>query len=134
MAWFPTDPHSVTPAWLSHVLGADVRACRLEQIGIGIGILARVFRVHLDGTAYRILSWLSFLRLTKAFAPAPISTSTCARRILSGRRRRQSASPGPPYFTAFDPVTHDFVPGAGGSPGTCESTTRSVAVRPRMPK
>jgi hypothetical protein len=37
MAMFPTDPSSVTAAWLSEVLGADVQECRLEQIGIGVG-------------------------------------------------------------------------------------------------
>ena len=49
MAWFPTDPHSVTAEWLSEVLNADVRNCRLEQIGIGVGILGRVYRVYLEG-------------------------------------------------------------------------------------
>jgi hypothetical protein len=49
MAGFPVDPLSVTAAWLSEVLGADVRDCRLEQIGIGIGLLGRLYRAHLEG-------------------------------------------------------------------------------------
>jgi hypothetical protein len=49
MAIFPVDPLSVTPAWLSEVLGADVRECRLEQIGIGVGLLGRLYRAHLEG-------------------------------------------------------------------------------------
>ena len=49
MAIFPTDPSSVTAAWLSEVLGADVRECRLEQIGIGVGLLGRLYRAHLEG-------------------------------------------------------------------------------------
>ena len=49
MAIFPTDPSSVTAQWLSEVLGADVRECRLEQIGIGVGLLGRLYRAHLEG-------------------------------------------------------------------------------------
>ena len=49
MTWFPVDPTSVTPGWLSTVLNADVRTCRLEQIGIGVGLLGRVYRAHLEG-------------------------------------------------------------------------------------
>ena len=51
MGWFPVDPQFVTPEWLSEVLGADVRAFRLEQIGIGVGLLGRVYRAHLEGPA-----------------------------------------------------------------------------------
>ena len=49
MAGFPADPLSVNAAWLSEVLGADVWKCRLEQIAIGVGLLGRLYRVHLDG-------------------------------------------------------------------------------------
>lgn len=49
MAMFPTDPSSVTADWLSEVRGADVWECRLEQIGIGVGLLGRLYRAHLDG-------------------------------------------------------------------------------------
>lgn len=111
MAWFPTDPHSVTPAWLSHVLGADVRACRLEQIGIGVGILGRVYRVHLDGTgvpdsvviklptlddkALALCEDLDFY-LTEAHFYDEVGLANPLR-------------PARPHFTGFDPVTHDFI-------------------------
>ena len=49
MAKFPVVPASVTAAWLSEVLDADVRECRLEQIGVGVGLLGRLYRAHLDG-------------------------------------------------------------------------------------
>jgi hypothetical protein len=45
----PADPRSITSAWLSDALEADVRACDLEQIAIGVGLLGRLYRVHLDG-------------------------------------------------------------------------------------
>ena len=45
----PDGPASITAEWLSEVLGAHVDACKVEQIGIGVGLLGRLFRVHLDG-------------------------------------------------------------------------------------
>ncbi|MGZ8813653.1 MAG: hypothetical protein ACXWZI_06625, partial [Mycobacterium sp.] len=45
----PVDPLSVTPAWLSETLEADVRECELEQIGIGVGLLGRLYRARLEG-------------------------------------------------------------------------------------
>ncbi len=111
MAWFPTDPHSVTPAWLSHVLGADVRACRLEQIGIGIGILARVFRVHLDGTGVPDSVVVKLPSLDeKAFALcADLDFYLCEAHFYKDVGIANPLRPARPYFTAFDPVTHDFV-------------------------
>ena len=49
MPKIPVDPFSVTPAWLSEVIGADVRECELEQIAIGVGLLGRLYRAHLEG-------------------------------------------------------------------------------------
>ena len=49
MPIIPLDPSSITAEWLSEVFEADVRACKVEQIAIGVGLLGRLFRVHLDG-------------------------------------------------------------------------------------
>src|SRR4051812_40446423 len=49
MTTFARDPESVTACWLSEVLHADVREHRLEQIGVGIGLLGRLDRVLLVG-------------------------------------------------------------------------------------
>jgi hypothetical protein len=35
----------VSPEWLSSALSADVTSCDLEQIGIGVGLLGRLYRV-----------------------------------------------------------------------------------------
>ena len=37
MPTIPVDPVSVTPAWLNGALQADVYACEIEQIAIGVG-------------------------------------------------------------------------------------------------
>lgn len=49
MAKFPVDVDCITAEWLAAVLGAGVEECRLEQIGIGVGLLGRIFRAHLTG-------------------------------------------------------------------------------------
>ncbi len=41
MPKIPMDPLSVTPAWLSEAIGADVRECELDKIGLGDGLLGR---------------------------------------------------------------------------------------------
>ena len=111
MAWFPTDPDSVTPPWLSDVLHAEVRACRLEQIGIGVGILGRIFRVHLDGTG------VPETVVVKLPTLDPQGVALCEDLDFYLREVRfydeigvaNPLRPARPYFTAFDPATHEFI-------------------------
>lgn len=44
MPTIPVDPQCITPDWLSEVLGSDVRACKLEQIAIDVGLLEGAYR------------------------------------------------------------------------------------------
>lgn len=46
---FPVGPEQVTEAWLSEALGGTVERFDLEQIGVGVGILGRLYRVTLAG-------------------------------------------------------------------------------------
>ena len=118
MAKFPGDPLSVTPAWLQR-RGADVRECRLEQIGIGVGLLGRRTRAHLEGgpdvpksavvefpmldpsvvnrTREDLEFDLSEVRLTR--------TSLCPNPLRPAHR----------YFAAFDAIDTPLRPRARGS-------------------
>jgi hypothetical protein len=111
MAWFPTDPHSVTPGWLSEVLGADVRECRLEQIGIGVGILGRVFRVHLRGVDVptSVVVKLPTLDPKGAALCADMDFYLCEARFYEEIGVANPLRPARPYFVAFDPATHEFI-------------------------
>ena len=113
MAKFPGDPLSVTPAWLSEVLGADVRHCQLEQIAIGIGLLSRVFRAHLDGgpgVPTSVVVKLPMLDTT-------VRSAICEDLEFYLREVRfyqeiglaDPLRPARPYFAAFDESTHDFI-------------------------
>lgn len=109
----PVGPRSVTAPWLSGVLGAEVQECRLEQIGIGIGLLGRLFRAHLTGgpdVPESVVVKLPTLDAT-------VRTALCEdlEFYLSEVRFYQEIGladplrPARPYFAAFDEETHDFV-------------------------
>ena len=113
MPEIPRGPESITPAWLSEVLGARVHECELEQIGIGVGLLGRLYRVHLEGGAglpATVVIKLPTLDVTAR-------TSLCEDLDIYLREVRfyeqiGVANPLPParhYFAAFDDATHDFV-------------------------
>ena len=113
MPVIPVDPQCVTPAWLSEVLGADVRECRLEQIAIGVGLLGRLFRAHLVGgpdVPATVIVKLPTLDITAR-------TQLCEAADLYMREVRfyeqiglgNPLQPARPYHAAFDAATHDFV-------------------------
>lgn len=112
MGWFPVDPQSVTADWLSEVLGADVRHCRLEQIGIGVGLLGRLYRVYLEGSD---VPESVVVKLPTLDQRARITVCEALEFYLREVRFYQEiglANPLPParpYFAAFDERTHDFV-------------------------
>lgn len=111
MVWFPTEPHAVTPGWLSEVLGADVQACRLEQIGIGVGILGRVYRMHLDGTGApeSVVVKLPTLDVQGVALCEDLDFYLSEARFYEEVGLANPLRPARPYFTAFDPATHDFI-------------------------
>lgn len=113
MAGFPVDPLSVTAAWLREVLGADVEQCRLEQIGIGVGLLGRLYRAHLKGGP----GVPSSVVVKLPIVDTPARSAICEDlefylREVHFYREIGLANPLPParpYFAAFDKVTHDFI-------------------------
>ncbi len=113
MGMFPVDPSAVTAAWLSEVLGADVRECRLEQIGVGVGLLGRLYRAHLEGGPDVPTSVVVKLPMLDA----RIRSEICEDLEFYLREVRfyqeiglaNPLRPAHPYFAAFDETTHDFV-------------------------
>ncbi len=112
MTWFPVDPLCVTPRWLSDILGSEVRACRLEQIGIGVGLLGRVYRAHLEGDG---VPASVVVKLPTLDTQARTAVCEDLEFYLSEVRFYQEiglSNPLPParsYFAAFDEANHDFI-------------------------
>ncbi len=46
---FPRGPEAVTAEWLSKNVGGTVDSFDIEQIGIGVGLLGRLYRLKLNG-------------------------------------------------------------------------------------
>lgn len=109
----PVDPACITAEWLSEVLNSDVRVCKIEQIAIGVGLLGRLFRVHLDGgpeIPATVVVKLPTLDVTARTAIC--EAGDVYLREVSFYREIGTANPLPParpYFTEFDETTHDFV-------------------------
>jgi hypothetical protein len=113
MPTIPVDPLTMTPAWLSDALQADVRACEVEQIAIGIGLLGRLFRAHLDGDPDLPASVVVKLPTLDTRARKYIcEAADFYLREVRFYEQIGTANPLPParpYFAAFDDATHDFV-------------------------
>lgn len=113
MADFPVGPDFVTPAWLSEVLDADVRACSLEQIGIGVGLLGRLYRAHLDGGSdvpeSVVVKFPTLDAATRSTICENLELYLREVRFYQAIGVANPLRPARPYFAAFDEATHDFV-------------------------
>lgn len=112
MGWFPIDPQFVTPGWLSEVLDAEVSGLRLEQIGIGVGLLGRLYRAHLEGPAAPSSVVLKFPTLDSHARNAvcePLEFYLREVRFYQEIGLGNPLPPARPYFAAVDDHSHDFV-------------------------
>ena len=112
MGWFPVDPQFVTPEWLGEVLGGEVEGVRLEQIGIGVGLLGRIFRAHLEGVGVPASVVLKFPTLDQQARSALGEDLELYVREVHFYDEIGLSNPLPParpYFTALDEGTHDFI-------------------------
>ncbi len=113
MASFPVDPWSVTPAWLSEVLRVGVRDCQLEQIGIGVGLLGRLYRAYLDGEPgvprSVVVKLPNFDTRARAAVCQDLELYLREARFYQEIGVANPLRPARPYFAAFDQTTHDFV-------------------------
>ena len=112
MGWFPVDPQFVTPEWLGDVLGGEVHACRLEQIGIGVGLMGRLYRAHLSGSGVPESVVLKFPTSDLHARSAVCEALELYLREVRFYQEIGLANPLRParaYFTAVDELTHDFI-------------------------
>ena len=113
MPFIPADPAALTADWFSEVLGADVQACKVEQIAIGVGLLGRLFRVHLDGD--REVPATVIVKLPTLDITARVKLCEAAEFYLREVHFYREVGlgnplqPARPFYAAFDDATHDFV-------------------------
>ena len=112
MPTYPVDATSISAAWLSEVLEADVQCCDIEQIAIGIGLLGRLFRVRLDGRGLPPSVVVKLPTLDRRARTTLCENLNFYLREVYFYREIGLANPLPParpYYAAFDDTTHDFV-------------------------
>lgn len=113
MPTIPVDPLSVTPAWLSDALQADVQGCEVEQIAIGVGLLGRLFRAHLHGgpdvPASVVVKLPTLDTTVRTELCEPVEFYLREVRFYNEIGNANPLRPPHSYFAAFDEATHDFV-------------------------
>lgn len=113
MPTIPVDPSSLTPTWFSQILETEIRGCKLEQIGVGVGLLGRLYRAHLDGgpdAPSTVVVKLPTLDVTARMALCePGDLYLREIRFYQEIGLANPLPPARPYFAAFDEATHDFV-------------------------
>jgi hypothetical protein len=113
MPVIPDGPSSLTADWFSEVLRTDVHVCKVEQIGIGYGLLGRLFRVHLEGGPEVPATLI--VKLPTLDVTARVNLCETAEFYLRETRFYREIGldnplrPARPYHVAFDEDTHDFV-------------------------
>lgn len=112
MGWFPVDPLGVTAEWLSDVLDAEVRECRVEQICIGVGLLGRIYRAHLGGVGVPESVVIKLPTLDPQARTDVCENLEFYRREVRFYQEIGCENPLPParpYFAGFDESTQDFI-------------------------
>ena len=109
---FPRNPEELTAEWLSAHVGGQVSGFSLEQIGIGVGILGRLFRVTLAGDGVPGSVIAKFPTLDEAARMNVVGPlGFYANEVAFYANAAADAPVATPhaYFTAFEPETGDFV-------------------------
>ena len=110
---FPRLPEDITTDWLSQAVGAPVSSFEIEQIGIGVGLLGRLYRLTLagdDSTPANVVA--KFPTLDEG---ARMNVVEPLRFYEKEVRFYQEAAPNVPvatpivHFAEFDPTNGDFV-------------------------
>lgn len=111
-AAFPRQPEDLGTDWLSEKLGSPISAFESEQIGIGVGLLGRLFRLTLSGNGGPSSVIAKFPTLDEGARMNVIEPLRFYEKEVSFYKQDPSAIPvaTPKVYAAeFDPATGDFV-------------------------
>jgi len=105
---FPHQPEDITAEWLSEKIGTPVTAFDIEQIGVGVGLLGRLYRVTLDGAKTVVAKFPTLDEGARANVATPLGFYANEVNFY----RDPSVSPvatAQVYAAEFDETNHDFV-------------------------
>jgi hypothetical protein len=112
MAAFPHQPEELTADWLSSVLGGTVESFELEQIGVGVGLLGRLYRVALTGDGVPASVVAKFPTLdegARANVTTPLGFYSNEVSFYNEGAARTPIGTARAYTAQFDEASGDFV-------------------------
>jgi len=111
-ASFPHEPEALSASWLSEVLGGSVDDFELEQIGVGVGLLGRLYRVTLRGDGVPSSVVAKFPTLDEGARMHVVAPMNFYEKEVRFYQTTANETPlGTPevYFAGFDSDSGDFL-------------------------
>jgi hypothetical protein len=106
----PYTPEAVTDEWLSEAIGKDVTDFSLEQIGVGVGILGRLYRVTMNGGKDSAVAKFPTLdEGARMNVVAPLRFYEKEVRFYEEAAKDTPVATPEVYASSFDPDSGDFV-------------------------
>lgn len=113
MADFPHQPEDITSEWLAEKLNAPVTAFSCEQIGVGVGLLGRLYRLTLTGddtTPKTVIAKFPTLdEGARANVAQPLGFYENEVLFYNEAAPITPIATAKVYAAAFEDATHDFV-------------------------
>lgn len=109
----PAGPEELTTEWLSEALGSDVKSFECEQIGIGVGLLGRLFRVTMNidghGAATAVAKFPTLDEGARMHVIEPLNFYEKEVRYYQELGPTSTIPTAKAYVAEFDSETRDFV-------------------------
>lgn len=113
MGAFPHEPEGLTAEWLAATIGAPVSDFSLEQIGVGVGLLGRLYRVSLTGDATTpatvIAKFPTLDEAARANVAAPLGFYSNEVNFYNEGAPLTPIATAHMYNASFDEATGDFI-------------------------
>ncbi|MEX2394017.1 MAG: phosphotransferase [Actinomycetota bacterium] len=112
MASFPSQPENLTTEFLSETIGSNVSSFEIEQIGIGVGLLGRLYRLTLTsdgGPAAVIAKFPTLDEGARMHVVEPLRFYEKEVRYYSDFADTSAIPTAHSYFAEHDPATGDFL-------------------------
>jgi hypothetical protein len=110
---FPHTPEAVTGEWLSARVGAPVTSFSMEQIGVGVGLLGRLYRITLTGDATTpatvVAKFPTLDEGARMNVTSPLGFYSNEVNFYTEGAPRTPIATAQVYDASFDDVTGDFV-------------------------
>jgi hypothetical protein len=107
----PRTIDDITPEWLSDTLGRTVASITTEPVGLGVGLVGQLFRVHMDvdGEPSTVIAKLSAPTDDGRFVATVLNMYGREVGFYNELSPRTSIAHPACYFAVHDPVTQDSV-------------------------